>query len=58
MAGKEGYPTTFLMNDNQIIQEDFLESLNNILNTGEIAKLFDEESVWDDIFEHLRAAAK
>ena len=45
MAGKDGFPTTFLMNDNQIIQEDFLENINNILNTGEIAKLFDDESV-------------
>ena len=38
-----------LLNERQIIKEDFLENMNNILNTGEIAKLFDDEASWDEM---------
>lgn len=34
-AGLEGRDTVFLFNDTQIVQEGFLEDLNNILNAGE-----------------------
>lgn len=32
----EAAPTTFLIADNQIVQEEFLEDINNILNSGKI----------------------
>lgn len=34
-AGLEGRDTVFLFSDTQIIQEGFLEDLNNILNAGQ-----------------------
>lgn len=34
-AGLDGRDTMFLFSDSQIIQEGFLEDLNNILNAGE-----------------------
>jgi dynein heavy chain len=34
-AGLEGRDTVFLFSDTQIVQEGFLEDLNNILNAGE-----------------------
>lgn len=33
--------TTFLFTDNQIIDEIFLEDINNILNSGEIPNLWE-----------------
>jgi hypothetical protein len=33
-AGLEGRDTVFLFSDTQIVQEGFLEDLNNILNAG------------------------
>lgn len=36
-------PTTFIMNDTQIMYESFLEDINNILNTGEITNIYEEE---------------
>lgn len=33
-AGLEGRDTVFLFSDTQIMQEGFLEDLNNILNAG------------------------
>lgn len=35
--------TTFLFTDNQIIDEIFLEDINNILNSGEIPNLWEIE---------------
>jgi hypothetical protein len=35
-AGLEGRDTVFLFSDTQIVQEGFLEDLNNILNAGEM----------------------
>ena len=39
-CGIDGKDTVFLFTDSQIIDEAFLEDLNNILNTGEISNLF------------------
>ena len=39
-SGIDGKDTVFLFTDSQIIDEAFLEDLNNILNTGEISNLF------------------
>jgi dynein heavy chain len=40
VAGCEEMPTTFILNDTQIMYESFLEDINNILNTGEITGLY------------------
>lgn len=38
-SGIEGKGTSFVMTDTQIIDESFIENLNNLLNTGEIPNL-------------------
>ena len=40
MAGEKDSPTVFLFDDTQIVYESFLEDVNGILNTGEVANLF------------------
>ncbi|CAM9432634.1 unnamed protein product, partial [Choristocarpus tenellus] len=35
-AGAENVPTVFLFSDTQIVEEGFLEDLNNVLNSGEV----------------------
>ena len=40
MAGVEDKPTLFLFNDTQIIEEIFLEDVNNILSSGEVSNLY------------------
>ena len=39
-CGIKGERTTFLINDNQITNESFLEDVNNLLNSGEIPNLW------------------
>lgn len=34
-------PVVFLMIDTQIVEEEFLEDINNILNSGEVPNLFE-----------------
>ena len=35
-AGAKGEHTAFLFTDSQIVQEEFLEDVNNILNSGNL----------------------
>ncbi|VDM03485.1 unnamed protein product [Schistocephalus solidus] len=56
-AGVEGKSTVFLFTDNQIIMEEFLEDLNNILNSGEVPSLFDPEE-YERLIIGCRPAAK
>ncbi len=42
-CGIKGERTTFLINDNQITNESFLEDVNNLLNSGEIPNLWLQE---------------
>lgn len=42
-AGVNNKPTMFLLNDTQIIREEFLEDINNLLNSGEVPNLFEGE---------------
>lgn len=56
-GGAKPEPTVFLLNDNQIISESFLEDLNNLLNTGEIPNLFTREEL-DSIEQDLRSVVE
>jgi dynein heavy chain len=40
MAGVENKPTVFLFVDTQVVEETFLEDINNILSSGEVPSLY------------------
>ena len=42
-AGVEGKPTVFLFCDTQIINEQMLEDINNVLNSGDVPSLYKNE---------------
>ena len=44
-AGGKNQPTVFLFSDVQIVNEDFLEDINGVLNAGEVPNLFAPEDV-------------
>ena len=44
-AGMEGRNTVFLFTDSQIVQESFLEDINNILNSGEVPNLMGSDDL-------------
>ena len=44
-AGCLDKPLVFMLNDTQIAQETFLEDVNNILNTGEVPNLMQNEDM-------------
>ena len=51
-CGIVGKKVTFTMTDSQILEESFLEDINNILNTGEVPNLMlpeDKEKVQNDV---------
>ena len=41
----QGQPDVFLFSDTHIVQESFVEDLNGILNTGEVANLWTTEEM-------------
>jgi dynein heavy chain len=56
-CGLQGKQITFLMTDTQIVNENFLEDINNVLNTGEITNLYEEEHL-NKIQEEIRPYVK
>lgn len=41
IAGISNNPIVFLLNDTQILKEEFLEDINNVLNSGDVPNLFE-----------------
>ncbi|XP_052234681.1 dynein axonemal heavy chain 2-like isoform X14 [Dreissena polymorpha] len=50
-AGVDNKPTVFLFNDIQVVEEGFLEDINNILSSGEVPNLYKA-----DEFEEVKNA--
>jgi dynein heavy chain len=46
-AGLQNKPISFLFVDTQIINEQMLEDINNILNSGDVANLYNEKDMED-----------
>ena len=42
-SGIEGKQISFVLTDTQIVAESFLEDVNNLLNTGEVPNLMEQE---------------
>ena len=56
-AGMKGQPVTFLLTDNQIVNEKFLVFLNDLLSTGLVSDLCAAEDV-DNFSNSVRAEVK
>ena len=57
MAGVDGDETVFLFTDTQIVVEEFLEDINNILNSGEVPNLFGKDEI-EEVMTGVRPHAK
>eukprot|EP00752_Nemacystus_decipiens_P017827 g15983.t1 len=56
-AGAENVPTVFLFSDSQIVEESFLEDLNNVLGSGEVPNLYAADEI-EKIVGLVRPLAK
>uniref|UniRef100_A0A3P8VN13 Dynein axonemal heavy chain 2 n=1 Tax=Cynoglossus semilaevis TaxID=244447 RepID=A0A3P8VN13_CYNSE len=43
LTGVDNKPTVFLFNDTQLVDESFLEDINNILSSGEVPNLYKQD---------------
>jgi len=57
MAGVKNEDTVFLFTDTQIVVEEFLEDINNMLNSGEVPNLFPADE-YEQIIAAVRPKAK
>ncbi len=44
-AGVSNKETTFIFNDTQVVEETFLEDINNVLSSGEVPNLYKPEEI-------------
>ena len=44
-AGINNKETTFVLVDTQVVEESFLEDINNILSSGEVPNLYKNEEI-------------
>ncbi|KAH9098913.1 hypothetical protein LEN26_016540 [Aphanomyces euteiches] len=56
LSGVSNQPTVFLFSDTQIVEEGYLEDINGILNTGEVANLWANDELMT-INESMESAA-
>ncbi|ERL87542.1 hypothetical protein D910_04933 [Dendroctonus ponderosae] len=56
-AGVGNMDTVFLFTDTQIVQEEFLEDINNMLNSGDVPNLFEADE-YEKVVIGCRDAAK
>ncbi|XP_071455007.1 dynein axonemal heavy chain 2 [Hetaerina americana] len=56
-TGVDAIETTFLFSDSQVVDENFLEIINNILSSGEVPNLFRPEE-FEEIKNALQSACK
>ena len=56
-AGAKNQPTVFLFSDTQIVTETFLEDINNVLNSGEVPNLYENDEL-EKIVGMVRPLAK
>jgi len=57
-CGYKDKPGVFLFSDNQIINEGFIEDINNILTVGEIPNLFSQKDDYPNIKDKTRNVYK
>lgn len=57
VAGLEGNGITFIFTDNEIKDEAFLEYINNVLSSGEVANLFAKDEI-DEIATEMEPVVK
>jgi dynein heavy chain len=55
-TGPNNENTVFLFTDNQIVVEEFLEDINNILNSGEVPNLFDKQDEYEKMIIGCRVS--
>jgi len=53
-AGQKNKPGVFLFSDNQIVNEGFIESINNILTVGEVPNLFSPKEDYAGIRDKIK----
>ncbi|XP_071580099.1 dynein axonemal heavy chain 2 [Temnothorax nylanderi] len=58
ITGVENKPTSFLFNDTQVVEEQFLEIVNNMLSTGEVANLYKSDEIEDIKYKLSREVTK
>ena len=57
LAGVENKPTVFLFNDTQVVEESFLEDINNILSSGEVPNLYKPDEFEEVLPRHTMMEA-
>lgn len=56
-AGVENKPTVFLFTDAQVLDESFLEDINNMLSSGEVPILYKSDE-FEEVKQELLEVAK